>query len=156
MSRVHMARSGATQRALMMRGAMDNLASDVSPTRMHIAAAVTSDAAGRLLLVRKRGTQAFMQPCGKIEPGKEPGDALRRALAEELGLVVTADRLVYLGCRTAPAANEPDCASDSAVAPRAETEELVWLDPDMPSGLALAPLTRDHVLALHREGRSHG
>lgn len=132
---------------------------------IRIAAAVMSDAAGRLLLVRKRGTQAFMQPGGKIEPGEEPGVTLRRELHEELGLTVAADELAYLGCHAAPAANEPGCIveaelfaviGDHAVAPRAEIEELVWLDPAVPSALMLAPLTRDHVLGLHRERHNHG
>ncbi|MEM9477678.1 MAG: hypothetical protein AAGA71_20510 [Pseudomonadota bacterium] len=34
---------------------------------LHIAVAVVLDEAGRMLLVRKRGTEAFMQPGGKIE-----------------------------------------------------------------------------------------
>ena len=37
---------------------------------IRIVAAVIVDEAGRLLLVRKRGTQAFMQPGGKIAPGE--------------------------------------------------------------------------------------
>ncbi|EPM86442.1 NUDIX hydrolase, partial [Pseudomonas syringae pv. actinidiae ICMP 18804] len=36
---------------------------------INIAAALLIGADGRTLLVRKRGTQAFMQPGGKIEPG---------------------------------------------------------------------------------------
>ncbi|WP_408734888.1 NUDIX domain-containing protein [Asaia platycodi] len=39
---------------------------------IHIAAALLHDGAGRLLLVRKHGTVAFMQPGGKIEPGETP------------------------------------------------------------------------------------
>jgi 8-oxo-dGTP diphosphatase len=65
----------------------------VNPTRsksrkISIAAAVIADASGRLLLVRKRGTSAFMLPGGKIEPDEEPVDALVRELREELGLVI--------------------------------------------------------------------
>jgi len=44
--------------------------------RIRIAAALLTDARGRLLLVRKRGTAWFMQPGGKIEPGEQPFDAL--------------------------------------------------------------------------------
>ncbi|KGE76866.1 NUDIX domain-containing protein, partial [Halomonas salina] len=52
---------------------------------LHIAAALIEDAEGRLLLVRKRGTEAFMQAGGKIEPDESPDEALARELEEELG-----------------------------------------------------------------------
>ena len=51
----------------------------VTPDRViRVAAAVVTDDAGRFLLVRKRGTTAFMQPGGKIEPGEDPRAALVR------------------------------------------------------------------------------
>ena len=37
---------------------------------MRIAVALARDRHGRVLLVRKHGTAAFMQPGGKIEPGE--------------------------------------------------------------------------------------
>ncbi|WP_456681551.1 NUDIX domain-containing protein [Bradyrhizobium sp. USDA 3311] len=42
---------------------------------------------GRVLLVRKKATESFMQPGGKIEIGEHPQDALRRELSEELGSI---------------------------------------------------------------------
>ena len=47
-----------------------------------ISAACLIDEAGRLLLVRKRNTQAFMLPGGKAEPGEDAISALSRELAE--------------------------------------------------------------------------
>jgi 8-oxo-dGTP diphosphatase len=58
----------------------------------------------RLLLVRKRGTNAFMQPGGKIEPRETPIVALLRELHEELGLVIPPDAARHLGRFVAPAA----------------------------------------------------
>jgi hypothetical protein len=37
-----------------------------------------------------------------------------------------------------------------AVAPTAEIDAIVWIEPALPTGLTLAPLTRDHILPLHR------
>lgn len=37
---------------------------------MEIAAAIVSDSAGRLLLVRKHNTSIYMQPGGKIDAGR--------------------------------------------------------------------------------------
>jgi len=52
---------------------------------IRIVAALIRDEAGRVLLVRKRGTTAFMQPGGKRDPGEDDMAALAREIAEELG-----------------------------------------------------------------------
>jgi len=120
-----------------------------------IAAALIVRPDGKVLLVRKRGTTAFIQPGGKIEPGEAPVAALVRELAEELALVVPVGGARYLGRFAAPAANEPDAivtaevfhfSLDHDVAPQAEIEEALWIDPTATGGMELAALTRDHIL----------
>src|SRR6478609_7813601 len=61
---------------------------ETQPRRIHVSAAVILDGDGRLLLVRKAGTTAFMQPGGKPEPGESASETLSRELAEELCLEV--------------------------------------------------------------------
>jgi len=126
---------------------------------IRVAAAVVTDDAGRYLLVRKRGTTAFMQPGGKIEPGEDPRAALVRELAEEISVVVPPDALVPWGTRHAPAANEPGHALVAEVfavrgslepRPAAEIEEHVWVDPAAAADVELAPLTRDLLAAAAR------
>lgn len=126
---------------------------------VEIVAAVIRDGAGRLLLVRKRGTTAFMQPGGKREAGEDDLTALARELREELGCEVVAGSATSLGRFSAPAANEPDRAVVAELwslrlhgvpSASAEIAEILWLDPDAPSAIELAPLTRDHVLPLVR------
>jgi len=58
-----------------------------------IVAALICDEAGRVLLVRKRGTAAFMQPGGKRDPGEDDIAALSREIAEELGCCVVRDSI---------------------------------------------------------------
>ncbi|RUX15853.1 NUDIX domain-containing protein [Mesorhizobium sp. M2A.F.Ca.ET.042.01.1.1] len=122
---------------------------------IRIAAAVIRDEGGRLLLVRKRGTKAFMQAGGKIEPGELPPAALARELREELGIVVDPGAASHLGVFSAPAANEPDARVEAELfelsitgepIPAAEIEEMIWLNPALASGMDLAPLTADIVL----------
>jgi 8-oxo-dGTP pyrophosphatase MutT (NUDIX family) len=124
-----------------------------------IAAALIYDDQGRVLLVRKTGTSAFMQPGGKIEPGEQPIDALRRELHEELGLIAARDLFTYIGRFEAAAANEPGCTVSAelfalrwteTVQSAAEIAELIWFDQADIGSATLAPLTRDHVLPLAR------
>jgi 8-oxo-dGTP pyrophosphatase MutT (NUDIX family) len=133
--------------------------SSASPRIIHIAAALLIGPDGRTLLVRKRGTTAFMQPGGKIEPHELPVHALARELEEELGLDIDPVHAVYLGHFSAPAANEPGFVVHAEifqlhinvdVTPAAEIEEVIWIDPATDGGVVLAPLTRDLILPFYR------
>lgn len=126
---------------------------------IRIAAALLIGPDGRTLLVRKRGTQAFMQPGGKIEAHEQPVQALARELEEELGLLIDTTQARYLGQFSAPAANEPGFVVEAeiflldiqqAVSPAAEIEEVLWIDPDAVGEVVLAPLTRDLILPFYR------
>jgi 8-oxo-dGTP diphosphatase len=130
-----------------------------------IVAALIRDDAGRVLLVRKRGTTAFMQPGGKREPGEDDIAALAREIVEELGCCVVRASIQPLGEFDAPAANEPgwrvqarlygiDVTGDFA--PNHEIDAMIWIDPAAPPDIPLAPLTRDHVLPLASLGRVAG
>ena len=77
---------------------------------IRIAAAVIVDSNGRTLLVRKRGTSAFMQAGGKVGPDESPAEALAREIREELDCGL-AGPPVPLGCFRSPAANEPGRSS---------------------------------------------
>ena len=135
------------------------LSSAASARLIRIAAALLIGPDGRTLLVRKRGTEAFMQPGGKIEAHEQPVHALARELEEELGLVIDPAHATYLGKFSAPAANEPgftvqaelfQLTIDSDVSPAAEIEEVRWIDPTTDGNVTLAPLTRDLILPFYR------
>lgn len=130
----------------------------MSEPPIRIAATLIDDGAGRMLLVRKHGTAAYMQAGGKIEPGEAAIDALRRELAEEIGLISSVDP-VYLGCFCAPAANEPGRIVEAEIfhlttphvpVVAAEIAEARWIAIDLADQLKLAPLTRDHILPIAR------
>ncbi|KAA9134455.1 NUDIX hydrolase [Microbacterium caowuchunii] len=124
---------------------------------IHVSAAVITDADGRLLLVRKSGTTAFMQPGGKPEPGESPAQTLVRELAEEIGVHVPESRLRALGRFTAPAANEPGHEvvadvfavdiGDATPVVAAEIAELRWVGRTDAAELEVAPLALAYFLA---------
>ncbi|HGM5489329.1 TPA: NUDIX domain-containing protein [Serratia fonticola] len=126
--------------------------------QIHIAAAVITDKAGRILLVRKRNTVWFMQPGGKIESGERPEVALARELKEELNVCISPDEMIPLGRFTDLAANEPGHmlfadmfkvrTAETHFLPSAEIEEVIWFDPSGNHPYQLAPLTKNHILSL--------
>jgi 8-oxo-dGTP pyrophosphatase MutT (NUDIX family) len=130
----------------------------IKPRRIHVAAAIVTDSAGRAVVVRKRGTTGFMQPGGKIERGESALVTLVRELREELGLEVVIDETEFLGSYEADALNEPGATvraevfaltTDAPLVVGSEIEELYWLEsPFDVESVELAPLTLDVLLPL--------
>ena len=75
---------------------------------IEVSAVVFFDARRRMLTVRKRGTELFMHPGGKPEPGESSVETAVREVAEELGVRVRPTELTFLGTFVAGAANEAD------------------------------------------------
>ncbi|UJP08801.1 NUDIX domain-containing protein [Microbacterium sp. KUDC0406] len=125
---------------------------------IHVSAAVITDSEGRALLVRKNGTERFMQPGGKPETGETAAETLVRELREELGLVVFQDQLRPLGTFVSDAANEPGhrvvatvfamTAEPEEVVVQAELAELRWIAESEQGSLPLAPLSEEHLLPI--------
>lgn len=131
--------------------------------RIVVSAVCVYDSAGRLLTVRKRGTDKFMHPGGKPEPGETAAQAASRELLEEVGIIVAPEHLQLMGVWLADAANEAATDIEATVFtapgtwqahPSAEIAEIRWLDLAGELPADLAPLLTDHVLpALAAGGR---
>ena len=120
---------------------------------IRVSAVVVRDADGRVLNVRKRGTDMLMLPGGKPEAGESAAQTAVREFAEELGVILDEDRLAYLGEFRAAAANEAgfdvvanvfEHAFVEGVTTNAEIEQLEWVDPRTPRA-DLAPLNTEQV-----------
>ncbi len=132
-----------------------------------VAAVAITDRNGRILTVRKKGTQLFQFPGGKPEPGESMLTAACREVTEEIGLHLRRDHLHYLGRFDAPAANEANhvvratvftypaefiapenLPRDGSREARAEIAEVWWASANLePAGdrKELAPLLCDRV-----------
>ena len=130
---------------------------DGATTGTFVVAAVAFVRDNHVLAVRKSGTQRFMLPGGKLEPGESAYDAAVREVSEEIGVDI--HDLELLGEFTADAANEPGhrvestvylAALDAEPVPTGEIAEVRWVDL---SGEYddLAPLLVDPVMPLLRE-----
>ncbi len=123
-----------------------------------VVTAIIRDSEGHLLVVRKRGTTRYMLPGGKPDLGEKPADTLARELREELGLVLTA--ATAFGRFEAEAANEPGrrvvghvhlAQADGAPQVMAEIVDALWLAPEPPYPVPLAPLLEHHILPALRD-----
>jgi 8-oxo-dGTP pyrophosphatase MutT (NUDIX family) len=128
---------------------------------VEVVAALITDSADRLVLVRKRGTTRFMQAGGKPEPGESARGALVRELGEELGFAPPPESLDHLGRFETDAANEPGhlvraevfrLRTDATLAPAAEIEEMLRCTPAEAAALGdrLAPLARTLLAVLEQ------
>lgn len=120
---------------------------------IRVVAALTTDPHGRILLVRKHGSQRFMQPGGKPDAGEDAVTALRRELHEELQIDVPGSELLPLGSFETDTANEPGhilqsevfrLHLDQEVTAAAEIAEAAWFTAAQADALGdqLAPLAR--------------
>jgi 8-oxo-dGTP diphosphatase len=131
---------------------------------IRIVAAIAINDAGEILLVRKRGTAAYMLPGGKPAPGELAVDALARELVEELGCALDREGCCSLGRFSAPAANEPGFTVEAELfaislkgdpRPCGEIDEMLWSDPDGALPKPMARLAHDHALPQARLLKAH-
>lgn len=117
---------------------------------------------GHLLTVRKRGTEKYIQPGGKPEPGETDHQTALREVKEEIGVDLDPAKLELVGIYMQEAANEADHSIEGHLfeymepltvepSPAAEIEELRWLDFSEGNKLPdnLAPLIRNVVLPMY-------
>jgi 8-oxo-dGTP pyrophosphatase MutT (NUDIX family) len=130
---------------------------------IRVSAVLAVDDAGRLLVVRKRGTEVWMQPGGKPEPGETAAETLARELREELGVRLNPAELEPLGTFTTDAANEAGTTLiadvfaariEHPVVADAEIDAVRWMHPREFPHHKLAPLITQHMLALMPRGGS--
>lgn len=113
-----------------------------------VSAVVLTRPDGALATVRKRGTDRFMLPGGKWEPGESPLGCAVREVREELGVVLAPEAVTPLGRFGTATANEPGfrlisevfvAGIDGEATPAAEIDELRWVDVDGIRSVAALP-----------------
>lgn len=117
-----------------------------------VAAAIILNPQHKLLVVRKKHTEFFMQVGGKLEPNEAPEVTILREIQEEIGCAAEIEQ--FVGRFETLAANEPDHRLVSYVyvitlhdQPKidAEIAAMQWISLDEQK-TQLAPLTREVVI----------
>ncbi|UNM95406.1 NUDIX domain-containing protein [Ignatzschineria rhizosphaerae] len=122
-----------------------------------LAAGIIVDPKGRLLVVRKKNTQKYMLPGGKIDAGETPIEALMRELQEEVGLTIPPMLAHFIKEYDAPAANEPGYFIRSnlffillpelvEISAASEIAEAIWITPKEIPNYDFAPLMTSFVI----------
>ena len=117
-----------------------------------VAAAIILNQANQLLVVRKKGTECFMQVGGKLEPNEVPELTIVREIQEEICCDTQIES--FIGRFETKTANEPDhqlvsylyhvtLAHEPSI--EAEIAEMKWVDLD-DQETQLAPLTIEIVM----------
>ena len=129
----------------------------VDMKKIEIASVALIDLHGRLLLVRKKGSEFFQLVGGKIGPGERLLDTVIREAKEEIGLDLVPDALTFLGQHTTAAVNEQNtlvCGNvytsfltfDFTPTVANEIEAFAWLDYDSYKNYLWAHLAEELVL----------
>lgn len=149
------------------RNVTEHSAIDSAHRVVNVCAVAIRNRDGLVLTVRKQGSDGFMMPGGKPEPGETPLQTACREVSEEIGLTPDPVRMHYLGTLEAAALNESGftvraetyeyAPTDeqhellATLVPHAEIAELRWVNPAMssPSDSALqAPLNTEQIFPL--------
>ena len=149
------------------RNVTEHSAIDSAHRVVNVCAVAIRNRDGLVLTVRKQGSDGFMMPGGKPEPGETPLQTACREVSEEIGLTPDPARMHYLGTLEAAALNESGftvraetyeyAPTDeqhellASLVPQAEIAELRWVDPAMscPSDSASqAPLNTEQIFPL--------
>ena len=134
----------------------EHTAIDSAHRVVNVCAVAIRNRDGLVLTVRKQGSDGFMMPGGKPDPGETPLGAAVREVTEELGFAPDPARMVHLGTFQAPALNEngytvraetyeylphpSEYEVLAALTPHAEIAELRWVDPAQNRDATQAPL----------------
>lgn len=118
-----------------------------------VAAVVLTEDDTRLLVVRKRGTDIFISPGGKIEPGETDRQALTRELNEELNCNLVESNFLFEADEIAAFENVPlilrvyRAHITGSPTPSAEIEEVRYLDKhEYASETRLSSGLTDHII----------
>ena len=149
------------------RNITEHTAIDSAHRVVNVCAVAIRNRDGLVLTVRKQGSDGFMMPGGKPEPGETPQQTACREVSEEIGLTPDPARMYYLGTLEAAALNEAGfmvraetfeyAPTDeqheqlATLVPHAEIAELRWVNPAMSSpsdSAAQAPLNTEQIFPL--------
>ena len=122
-----------------------------------ICSAIMVSPDGDLLMVKKKGSEYFQLPGGKIATGETDVETLARELKEELQFDVNDIVLQYIGQHSTQAVNEADTIVRGYIylikldvkfpfPPQAELEEVQWIKKDNWQNYQLAHLAKEFVV----------